>query len=86
MVRQIAEEEGLPHEYCDIDTPETEEDPLPVEEELMKDDQTYIGKIERGRAIWKILEQGSVREDSLSLSLEGQQGSAQNIQKEYANA
>ena len=34
----------------------------------MKDDQTYTGKIERGRAIWKILEQGKVREDSLSLS------------------
>ena len=39
---------------------------LPVEEELMKDDQTYTGKIERGRAIWKILEQGCVCEDSPS--------------------
>ena len=66
LVRQIADEEGLPHEYCDIDTPGTGEGPLPVEEELMKDDQTYTGKIERGRAIWKILEQGSVREDSFS--------------------
>ena len=65
-VRQIADEEGLPHEYCDIETSDTEEGPLPVEEELMKDDQTYTGTIERGRAIWKIIEQGSVREDSLS--------------------
>ena len=32
----------------------------------MKDDQTYTGKIERGRAIWKIQEHGSVREDPLS--------------------
>ena len=68
LVRQIADEEGFPHEYCDIDTPDTEEGPLPVEEELIKDDQTYTGKIERGMAIWKILEQGSMREDSLSLS------------------
>ena len=66
LVRQIADEEGLPHEYCDIDTPDTEEGPLPVEEELMKADQTYTGQIEHGRAIWKILEQGSVCEDSLS--------------------
>ena len=58
MVRQIADE-GLPHEYSDIGTPDTEEGPLP--EELMKDDQTYTGKIERGRAIWKIQEHGSVR-------------------------
>ena len=41
LVRQIADEEGLPHEYCDIETPDTEEDPPPVEEELLKDDQTY---------------------------------------------
>ena len=65
LVRQIADE-GLPHEYSDIDTPDREEDPLAVEEEQMKDDQTYTGKIERGRAIWKIQEHGSVREESLS--------------------
>ena len=34
----------------------------------MKDGQTYTRKIERGRTICKILEQGSVRENSLSLS------------------
>ena len=66
LVRQIDDEEGLTQEYCDIDTPDTEEGPLPLEEELMKDDLSYTGKIERGRAIWKILEQGSVRENSLS--------------------
>ena len=66
LVRQIADEEGLPHEYCDIETPGTKEGPLPVEEELLKDDQTYTRQIERGRTICKILEQGSVREDSLS--------------------
>ena len=48
LVRQIADEEGRPHEYCDIDTPDTEEGPLPVEEELLTDDQTYTRKIERG--------------------------------------
>ena len=30
LVRQIADEEGLPHEYCDIEKADTEEDPLPV--------------------------------------------------------
>ena len=66
MVRQIADVEGLPHKYCDIETADMEEDPLPVEEELLKDDQTYKRKIELGRTICKIPEQGSVREDSLS--------------------
>ena len=66
LIRQIADEEGLPHEYCDIETPDTEEGPLPVEEELLKDGQTFTRKIERGRTICKILEQGSVREESLS--------------------
>ena len=51
LVKQIADEERLPHVYCDIDTPDTEEGTLRVEEELMKDDQTYTGKIERGREI-----------------------------------
>ena len=31
LARQIADKEGLPHEYCNIDTPDTEEGPLPVE-------------------------------------------------------
>ena len=55
MVRQIADEEGLPHEYCDIETFDAEEDPPPVEEDLLKDDQTYTRKIERERTICKIL-------------------------------
>ena len=66
LVRQIADKEGLPHGYCDIETSDTEEDPLPVEEEQLKDDKTYTRKIERRRTICKILEQGSVHEDSLS--------------------
>ena len=66
LVRQIADEEGLPHEYCDIETPDTEEDPPPIEEELLKDDQPYTRKLERRRTICKILEQGSVPEDSRS--------------------
>ena len=66
LVRQIAKEEGLPHESCDFETVATEEDPPPVGEELLNDDQTYTRKIERGRIICMILEQGNVREDSLS--------------------
>ena len=66
LVRQIANEEGLPHEYCDFETVDMEEDPPPVEEEILKDDQTHTRKIECGRTICKILQQGRVREDSLS--------------------
>ena len=66
LVRQIADEEGLPPEYCDIETSDTQ-DPIPVVEELLNDDQTYTRKIERGRTICNILEQGNAREDSLSL-------------------
>ena len=65
MVRQIADEEGLPPEYCDIETSGTEV-PIPVEKELLNDDQTYTRKIERGRTICDILEHGSAREDTLS--------------------
>ena len=66
LLREITDEEGLPHEYCDIDTPDTEEGPLPVEEELMKDDQSYARKIERGRTIGKILGYWVVRVKTLS--------------------
>ena len=34
LVRQIADDEGLPPEYCDIETSDTE-DPIPVEVELL---------------------------------------------------
>ena len=40
LVRQIADEEGLPPEYCDVATSDTE-GPIPVEEELLNDDQNY---------------------------------------------
>ena len=37
LVRQIADEEGLPPKYFDIETSDTE-DHIPVEEELLNDD------------------------------------------------
>ena len=40
LVKQKPDEEGLPPEYGDIETSDTE-DPLPVEEELLNDNQTY---------------------------------------------
>ena len=58
LVKQIADEGGLPQEFCDIGAADMEEHQLPVEEELLKDDQAYTRKIERGR----ILEQSSARE------------------------
>ena len=81
--RQIADEEGFPPEYCDIETSDTQ-DHIPVEEELLIDDQTCTRKIERERTISNILEPGRARLDSGSL--EEQQGTARTLQKEYANA
>ena len=49
MLRQIADEEGLPPEYCDIETSDTQ-DPIPIEEELLNDDQTYTRKQEKFNA------------------------------------
>ena len=55
LVRQVADEDGLPPEYCDMGTSDTQ-DPIPVEEELLNGDQTYTRKIERVRTICNILE------------------------------
>ena len=65
LVRQIAEEEGLPPEYCDIEVSDTLR-PISVEKELMDDENIYTRKLERGRIIANILEKSSAREESLS--------------------
>ena len=66
LVRRIAEEEGLPLEYCDIETPDYL-NPISIEKEMMHDDQIYTRKIEKiGKIITNMLENGSVREASLS--------------------
>ena len=65
LVRQIAEEEGLPSEYCDVVVPDTLR-PVSVEKELMDDNLIYNRKIEHGKIICNILENGCVQEDSLS--------------------
>ena len=70
LVRQIADEEGLPPENCDFETSDTQ-GPIRVKEKLLNDDQTYTRKIERGRTTCNILEQGSAREDSLSRKTTG---------------
>ena len=62
MVTQIAGEEDFPIEYCGFDG----STPISVERELMDDNVIYTGKIERGGIISKILDKGSVQEDSLS--------------------
>ena len=65
LVRQIAEEEGLPLEYCDIEVPDALR-PISIEKELMDDDRVYTRKIEHGKIIASVLEKGNAREDSLS--------------------
>ena len=65
MVKQIADEEGFPPEYCDIEIPDALGS-ISFEKELLEDDQIYLNKIERGKIISNILEKGSAREDSLS--------------------
>ena len=64
-MRQVADEEGLPPKYCDIETPDAVRS-ISVEKEVMDDDQIYTRKIERGKIISTILEKGGAREDSLS--------------------
>ena len=59
LVRQIAEEEGLLLEYyCDIETPDAL-NPISVEKEVMDDDLIYTRKIEHGKLITNILENGN---------------------------
>ena len=65
LVRQIAEEEGFPPEYCDIEVPDALR-PISIEKELMDGDRIYTRKIEHGRIIASVLEKGSARENSLS--------------------
>ena len=65
LVRKIAEEEGLPLEYCDIEVLDALK-PVSIEKLLLDDDQIYSRKIENGRIISNVLEKGIVREDSLS--------------------
>ena len=65
LIRQIAEEEGLPAEYCDMEAPDALR-AVSVEKELMDDDRIYSRKLERGKLISCVLEKGSAREDSLS--------------------
>ena len=65
LVRQIAEEEGLPPEYCDVEVPDALST-ISMEKELMDDNLIYNRKIEHGKIICNILENGCVQEDSLS--------------------
>ena len=66
LVKQIAEEEGLPPEYyCDIETSDALI-PVSVEKQLMEDEQIYTRTIERREIITNVLEKGNVREESLS--------------------
>ena len=65
LVGQIAEEEGVQHEYCNMETSDTL-NPISFKKQLMDDDLIYTRKIERGKLITNELEKGSVREDSLS--------------------
>ena len=65
LVRKIAEEEGLPPEFCDMEVPDALR-PVSIEKQLMDDDQIYSRKIECGKIISNVLEKGIVQEDSLS--------------------
>ena len=65
LVWQIAVEEGLQPEHCDIDTADVL-NPISVKKQLIDDDLIYMRKFERGKIITAVLEEGSVEEDSLS--------------------
>ena len=65
LIRQIAAEEWLQPEHCDIDTADVL-NPISVKKQLIDDALIYRRKIERGNIITAVLEEGRVPEDSLS--------------------
>ena len=66
LVRQIAEEEKLPLEYCNMEVVDDALNPISIKKQLVDDDQIYKRKIELEKIISNVLEKRSVREDSLS--------------------
>ena len=64
LVRQIADEEGLPPSIVRLKLLMLTL--ISVEKELMDDDQIYTRKIERGKIISNTLERDGAREDSFS--------------------
>ena len=65
VIRKIAEEENVPLEWCDLGESDAVSLTI-VEKELMDDEEMHKKKIERGKMICNILEDGNVEEDSLS--------------------
>ena len=65
LIRKIANEEGLPPEYCNLNGSDSITLDS-VEKELLNDSELYAEKIERGKLICNIVDKGTVQEDSLS--------------------
>ena len=63
-IEEIAHQEGIPIPKEIVDTPVFDEENL--REDLLKDNQLYLDKIELGKKIAVIIDEGVVREESLT--------------------
>ena len=63
-IEEIAHQEGIPIPKEIVDTPVFDEENL--REDLLKDNQLYLDKIELGKKIAVIIDEGMVREESLT--------------------
>ena len=64
---EIAEQENISVNHCnDVMTPVSMLDASSLREELLRDNQIYLNKIELGKEIAAIIEEGVVREESLT--------------------
>ena len=65
-LEEIAQQEGIPANLCtDISTTSFMLDHKNLKEELLHDNQIYLDKIELGNQIATIIDEGTVREESL---------------------
>ena len=65
-VMEIAEQENIPVNHCNVMAPVSTLDASSLREELLRDNQIYLNKIELGKEIAAIIEEGVVREESLT--------------------
>ena len=82
-LEEIAQQEGIPANLCtDISTTSFILDPKNLKEELLHDNQIYLDKIELGNQIATIIDEGTVREESLKIIIKRLWNSIENRNQE----
>ena len=64
-IEEIAQQEGIPIDLC-IQSQTTVPDIVSLREELLRNNQEYLEKIELGQQVAAIIDKGAVREESLT--------------------